>query len=768
MANPIKSYLRNLKNQKLIYIITIGGFAISLAVLVLIVTYILEEKSVDRHLPNINKMYRIRQADGTAQIPQRIYQTILKTAPEIEELCLINTNGTLYGYHGEKKSAKVISTNKAFLNVFSIDVIRGERKGLLESKTDVLVTESFAKKVFADKNPIGEVLEFGNKEKKEVKAVIADPPQTSSLKYDAIFNLNQQLFGSTRGYNEESYKMFDAIFVLNPKAIPAKTEMKIADILIPYEGYKETHLKIQPFKEVYFDVNGNNDQFNHANLGMIRLLSWIAIVILLLAILNYINLTTAFNNERHKEICIRKTSGARNSSIFWHFLQESYFSCFVALLLGIGIATLISPLFEELFNREINVFDAIKTPQILLAISFIFVFVGGLTGIIPALAVTKFNPIDLLQRNVRLKNSNIRGVYNTVQLTVTLCLIIGLMVIIKQIRYVKTKDVGFNKEYLLEVGLQGKTNHKADVIKEKLLKHPNIVHVSGTHGMPFAIYSSGSGSWKNDSIEYRIEDIAHLNTDTSFLSTFGLKVILGRNFRQTDKDVCIINEKTYKYLQLNNIEGKTIWGSKVIGVVQDFHFKKMYTELGFIQLRYNPEEISHLNIRISGNDIPGTLGIISHTLKEFEPGIDFDPVFYDDWINKMYQREEKQAKAIKIYSLMALILSCLGLLGLSKFSAVKRTKEIGIRKVNGARISEILTMLNKDFVKWVAIAFVIATPIAWYAMNKWLENFAYKTELSWWIFALAGLLALGIALLTVSWQSWRAATRNPVEALRYE
>ncbi|MDA3881319.1 MAG: ABC transporter permease, partial [Prolixibacteraceae bacterium] len=735
---PVKTFYRNFMKQKLIYSITIVGFAISLAVLILIVSYILEEKSVDKHLPHIANMYRIKQSNGDASIPQRIYQPILDAAPEIDKLCLINSNGVLYEYDNEKKYAKAVTTNKEFIDVFSIVIIQGERKGLLESKTDVLITESFAKKVFGNKNPLGEVLVFGDKEKKVVQAIIADPIATSSLKYDVIINLKQELFYSSRGYNSETYTMFDAIFVLNPLLPPSNTQKKIAELLKPYEGYKETLLAVQPFSEVYFDLKSDNDQFSHANLGMIKLLSWIAIIILILAMLNYINLTTALNNERHKEICIRKTSGAGRGTIFWIFLQESYLSCFISLLLGIGLAILISPFFKELFNKEMNIIDALRTPQTLLSIIFIFIFVGSITGIIPAIVVSKFTPIDLLQQKVRLRNSNIRGIYNTIQLAVTLCLIIGLFVIVKQIKYVKTKDVGFNKELLVSVRLQAKTSEKAAIIKENLLKNPSILNVSGTHGRPFGIYSTSSGSWQNDSIEYNIEKLALMNTDTSFLSTFGLKLIRGRNFRPTDNDGCIINEKTYNYLQLNDLDGKSIMGSELIGVVKDFHFKKMYSELGFISLRYNPEQISHLNIRLSGNNIPESLAQIKSIFKEFEPGINFEPEFYDNWINNMYQKEEKQAKAVKIYALIALLLSCMGLLGLSKFIAIKRTKEIGIRKVNGARIAEIMALLNKDFIKWVAIAFVIATPIAWYAMHKWLENFAYKTELSWWIFALAG------------------------------
>ncbi len=768
MNNTLKSYYRNFRKQKLIYGITIGGFAMSLAVLILIVSYIIEEKSVDRHFPDIQNMYRIKQADGNAQIPQRIYKIVLDRAPEIEKMCLINKNQVLYEYNGEKKRAQAVCTNKEFFEVFSINVILGKTENLLESKTDVVITESFARLVFGNRNPIGELLNFEDREQKEVVAVIADPLKTSSLKYDILFNPEQQLFHSKRGYNDESYIMFDAIFVLNSTIYPLETQAKITDILKPFEGYEETLLQIQPFKEVYFELKTGHDVFSHANLNMIKLLALIALIILVLAIFNYINLTTALNSERYKEICIRKTTGARRKTIFFQFLTESYLSCFVALLIGIVLATFISPLFKDLLDREINVSEALQNPQIVLAISLIFVFVGGITGIIPALAASKYNAIDLLQRKVLLKNPHVRGVFNTLQLTVTLALIISLITITKQINYVKTKDIGFDKEYLLEVGLEGKAHGKAAVIKENLLQHTDIVDVSATHGRPFGIYSSGSGPWKNDSVEYTINNLAQLNTDTSFLSTFGVKLKAGRNFRLTDNNVCIINNKTAKYLQINELDGKTIWGSEVVGVVEDFHFDNMYNELGFVQLKYNPEEVSHLNIRISGNDIPATLKVIKETLKEIEPALNVKPRFYDDWINTMYHKEERQAKAIVIYAFIALLLSCLGLLGLARFSAIRRTKEIGIRKVNGAKVREILAMLNSGFIKWVLIAFVISCPVSYYAMHKWLESFAYKTNINAWIFISAGILVMGVALLVVSWQSWRAATRNPVEALRYE
>ncbi|HKJ78970.1 MAG TPA: ABC transporter permease, partial [Prolixibacteraceae bacterium] len=547
----LKIYIRNFKRQKLIYGITIGGFAISLAVLVAISSYILEEKSVDTHLPNIDRMYRIKQADQNSSIPKRIYQKILDNTPEIENLTLLRKNGTLYEYDTKKEYLSYITTDEKFLDIFSIQIIQGEREGLLQAKTDVLITEEFAKRVFGDENPIGEIIEFGNEENKRVKAIIANPLKSSSLKYDVIFNLDQKINQSYRGYNQERYYMYDAVFTLRAGANPADVEKKITDILQIYEGYEKTTLKIQPFKDVYFDTSGDNDSYSHANLGMIKLLSWIAFVILTLAVLNYINLTTAFNNERHREICIRKTSGARNITIFQQFIGESFLSFGIALILAAGLAILFSPLFNELFGRTVNISEALKTSEMLMVLILIFLFVGTISGLVPAFIVSKFNPIDLLQRKIKLRNSGIRGTYNTIQIAVSLSLIISLIVITKQIKYVKTKDVGFDKELLLEVGLQGRTNQKANSIKEELLNYPQILNVSGTHGRPFGTYASSSGSWKHDSVEYKIDGLINMNTDTSFLSTFGLKLIRGRNFRPTDKNVCIINQKTYEHLRLD-------------------------------------------------------------------------------------------------------------------------------------------------------------------------------------------------------------------------
>lgn len=765
--NTLKSYYRNLKRQKLVSFITIGGLSLSFAVLILMISYVMQEYSYDKHYPELKRMYRIKQNDNDASLPKRMCPVILDAVPDIDKLCFFNANGTYYTYDGESDYVRVNCTNQDFFDVFSVKAVKGNCDGLLLSVGNVAVTESFAQKVFGDKDPIGQSILFGGSESKIVQAVIKDPLPTSSLQYEVVFNQDQQIFQSTFGYNNERYYMYDAVFTLENNSQISSVESKIADLLKTYPAYEETTITVQPFSEVYFDVECD-DRFDHANINLIKLLTGIALLILILAVFNFINLNTANNIVRFKEVCIRKTTGAANASIFLQFISESFLSCFLAIAISLLWLNLLTPLFADLFGKDIQVLQTIGQPINLIAILLGFLLVSSLTALLPSIMVARYNPVDLLQRKSGIKTKSYQGAFNVTQLSVTIVLIIGLIVINKQLHFVKTKDLGFNKEYLLEVRLQGGTGKHKDAIVNELLSNPKILKVSGTQGRPLNPYSVGSGSWDINGEEFRIERITDIPTDTSFLSTFDLKLLMGRNFRLTDKDVCIINEKTYKFLQFNDIEGKTIWGNKIVGVVEDFHFEDMHKELGFLQLEYNPNRVSHLNIRLMGNDIRNTIDYIKNTLNEFEPGMEFEPTFYDERIEKMYQKEENQAKAIQGYTIMALFLSCLGLLGMVEFTTKKRVKEVGIRKVNGARIVEVILLLNNDFVKWILIATVIATPIGYYIMQKWLESFAYKTPMSIWIFLSAGLIALIIALITVSIQSWQAATRNPVEALRYE
>ena len=770
MKTALRSFIRNYKKRKLIYTITIGGFSMGMAIIILIGSFIYEEKNVNYSHTNINQIYRVVLSDNTVDFPERILPEIITKAPEIEKICLYDINGALYQSGNSKDNARFITTDEDFFDIFSIQFLKGIEEGALKVKQNIVLTKSFANKLFGDNNSIGEIIKFQNGEIKTVVAVIQDPPKNSSLRYDAVINREQEIFNSTKGYNEHRYKMYESFIKLNPQTNPGSIEKKICDLLLPFKnkGFDDITLGLQPLKDVYFNTKIKHDNHRHANVQMINLLSVVAFIILFLAGLNYVNLSTASNKERQKEIGIRKTSGAKNTSIFGQFIIESYLASGIAILIGVALTLLFAPAFRFVLEKEFNVLEVLKSTKVIIAIILFYVLIGGITGLIPAILASLYNPQRLVQQSNVKEKVGLRGTFITLQFVVSIVLIICLVVISKQVNYVKSKNLGFDKEHLISLKLQGNCQNKSQVIIQNLRKIPSVKNATATHGVPFAIYSQGSGSWGDKGNEYSIDNICHVNGDTSFLSTYNIPLLMGRNFRPTDKNVCFINEKTLKHFGWKSIEGKTIWDSKIIGVVKDFHFKKMHQPIGFFQLKYNPKSVNHITVRIDGKNIPETMISIESAFKQIEPELELTYHFYDEWVNSMYKKEERQAAAVRIFAIIAIVLSLIGLFGMVETVIVKRIKEIGVRKVNGAKVREILILLNGDFLLWIIVAFLIACPVAYYFMDKWLQSFAYQTEMSLWVFIGAGVVTALIAIITISWQSINAAKRNPVESLRYE
>ena len=432
------------------------------------------------------------------------------------------------------------------------------------------------------------------------------------------------------------------------------------------------------------------------------------------------------------------------------------------------MAIFLAPLFSSIINKNLDFNTLISQPRVIFSGVLLFFLTGIIAGIYPATVLSRTTPLKNLSKT---KHSidNRKGLVLAFQFVITSALIMSLLVIHKQLEFVKHKDLGFDQEKILKLHITGMPPQNRESFKNELSGFHGISAISSSTGSPMDLTGSTGGSFDVNGEQKQINS-KQFSIDQDFIPMFNIMIVRGRNFIDSDNDhfTCLINEYLFNSLGWNNISDKKLFGDKVVGVVKDFNYENLYTDIGNLIMKKEPGKYAnHLNIKISG-DIGSTMDFIKNTYKKFSPEIPISYQFYDDWIQRMYEREENQAKAINLFTVIAIIISCLGLIGLIEDATTKRIKEIGIRKVNGAKISEILTMLNKDFVKWVVIAFVIATPIAWYVMNKWLENFAYKTTLSWWIFALSGIMALGIALITVSWQSWKAATRNPVKALRYE
>jgi putative ABC transport system permease protein len=767
----VKHIVRNVLKNKATSLITIAGFSISISMALVLIAFLINEFSSDSEYPRINNIYRVFGNGKNASVREDFRESFIANYPDIEDACRYNSYTTNITYEDVPFSGQMIVTDNSFFNIFSSQFILGELNTSLANLNDVVLTESFAKKIFGSENPLGKALVAEYREPLVVTAVIKDFSSKSSIRGDFLTNSKQKIIyeGSSDGLGNNVY-YFRLFLLLKNKENSSGLEEQLTKNFCSIEykvGYKINSINLVPFKESYFMQGIERSQTLHANLKLIRVLSVISFIIILLAVFNYINLTTATHSDRLKEIGIKKTIGAGRIQIFTQFMAEAFLVCIVSFLLAIQFAALWVPFFEEFLDSKIemsSLFQSFRSGWIVLGV-FVMSFISG---IYPALSISRRNPIDILSKNYAEKNSSfgLRAVLNIIQYTVSVSLIITLIILSKQIDFVRSKDFGFDTNRLLRIEVHWQLFNKAQTIRDRLLTDPSISDVCFTHGTPGSIYLTSS--WN----ELGGKDIVvnELNADTSFLKVFQIPILMGRELRPSDLNkVCYINETAFKLTGWKTFIGEKYHGKEIIGIVKDFHFANMYNQIGPLVIPISSEiGISHLTIRVFPGNLQQLINTLKATWKEVCPGHELKYQFYDEWINSMYKGEERLVSSIRLSAILAILISCLGILGLAEYTIKKRTKEIGLRKVNGATISNIIILLNTNFFKWVLIGFIIACPVTYFIMHRWLENFAYKTELSWWIFALAGIIALGIALLTVSWQSWRAATRNPVEALRYE
>ena len=740
-----------------------------MAVILILILFVVSEKKVNTGFNSSTDIYRIKRGEKDALIPETLLADVKGKVPGVDKMCLYFIREELYKFKEERAEARFIATNNDFLDIFSLEFIYQSSNPTLSADNNIILTRHFSEKLYGDKNPVGEGLEIKD-ELYNIVGVVNDPPKNSSFKFDVLTNLEKPVKPLVAFYNvqniDERFKMYKSFVLLNPKANSDEINNQLSGMLSHWQLFKDDKLSIQPLKEVYFDAESRDD-LDHANVDMIYLLSCIALIILFMTAFNYANLTISRGFERVSEIGIKKASGASKKYIFSQFITESLIVSFFAMILAVSLSSALSPLFSKIIGKEIGFHTVLLQPETFLVGILSLLVIGLLSGIYPALIISRVSTIQALTQKKLVKRKSYQAGIIAIQFLITIVLITSLLVVNKQLNYVKNKDLVFDQNFLIRLKLNGNSQGKWEVLKNKLLSNPSIISVAGSEGTAFDVRSNLNENFEDQNGTQEVTNLKRLYIDKDYLNTMGMELISGRNVRNSDTNVSIINERLYNHLNWESIEGKKNRGRSIIGVVKDFHYEKLYNEIGFLDLCDLSGNPTDLSIKFRG-DISSNLIFIKETFNEIDPGTPLDYEFYDSWIQSVYEKEEKQAYAIKLFSVLAIIIACLGLIGLAEHSINKKIKEIGIRKVNGAKVSEILAMLNSDFVKWVTIAFAVATPIAYYAMHKWLENFAYKTTLSWWIFALAGLLALGIALLTVSWQSWRAATRNPVEALRYE
>jgi putative ABC transport system permease protein len=778
----LKTAIRNLWNNKKFSIINITGFAFGISICLAIVLFLVNEYSCDRYHEHTDQIVRVIDVKNkSSSIDYRVKDILLNNYPEIENGCLVQCAFRPIEVKASDQGLyldNIMSVDNSFFEVFTIPFLTGNSSVPFTNINSAVITESTAKTLFGTENPVGKEILFRNNIPLTVTAVIKDFPENSSFSASILVNAENEEFkfekwiGDSRDLSTYRWP-FRIYLQLNKKVNRELFLEKInsnTELLVPYVS----DAGFLALKDIYLFDPTTGSGNKRGNPGLLKLLGAIAFIILSLAIINYINLTVAQQNKRNKDTGVKKTIGANRSIIFFHFLSESVLVSLVAFALGIFLVWILLPVYNAIFSTTIDINYLFHLPNLSILICTILL-IGILSGSGPAIALSGINPVKVLSGSVIIqgKKNFLRNFLTVFQFTISIILIFCVIIVQKQIKYVKHKNPGFNEEQLVRLDIPAIQENEAPkffALIEELRKSPYISNLSTSYGVPGSIPLSMGSNMENTD---KNMSVPSLLVDTAFLETFAIQVIKGRNLEPGDFDkVCMINEAAWRHFEFENLENKrfnNFGGYDIVGVVNDFHFRSLHDEIGPVCIIFTGKgRPTTINVRFASNGTTPGMDYIRETWKNILPGFPLKYQFYDEWFDSMYRSEERFAKTIGLFAVLAIVISCIGILGLAIFSSERRTKEIGIRKVNGATVTEVVTMLNKNFVKWVAIAFIVAVPASWYAMDKWLESFAYKTSLSWWIFALAGLLALGIALLTVSWQSWRAATRNPVEALRYE
>ncbi len=768
-----KLVIRNLLKNKVYSFLIIGGFSIGFAAFILIGLYYHSEKSVNKDFFHYNQIYRLHdEANESYHVDYELYSALAKDFPEIRQACPMGyLNGMEFTVKDEESNSntrisELISTNNTFFPVFEPEVTQLLGELPFEGNQSVIITESVARRLFGNVNALGKKVNIHQLFSATVTAVMKDLPKNSSFKAEILLNSDNEDFRIFQSCNNGVCKYLTNYYLLVRDDANIEDLTENLNATIPGKG----KFTLQNLAEIYLSQLTAEDNHYRGNSKMLTIFLLIALLILLLSSINYFNYTLSIQYSKFKVTGINKAIGAGNRHLLSGVITEVTLGILLSVAISLLLVFLFLPYSEILFGKELNFQQPgiIKLIPVFLAIISAVILTNSLA---PAYLLSRFNVSEFLSGLRKKSGRNIgKQVLLTFQITASIALIAVVLIIFKQLGFVKHHDLGFDKELLVRIDLPF-NNPNLATLKKETEKFPFIKSSTLSFGTPGMINNTmGSNTGENS---FRL-DCIYMEDD--FLQTMGIELLKGRHLMKSDLGkACFINEEAYKQFGWDNLENRRFnngreGGYEVAGVIRDFHVKSLHQKVSPAALLYDSKKGQYniLSVRLA----PGPTGQYMEQLRDVWAKVIPDETmnysFYDDQFQLMYEKEDRLAKSITFFSIVAIVLTCMGILGQIYLVSLSRVKEIGIRKVNGARTIEILTMLNRNFLIWVIIAFLLATPISWYVMNLWLAGFAYKTTLDWWIFALAGVLALVIIILTLSWQSWKAATRNPVEALRYE
>jgi len=788
IKNYFKTAWRNLLNNKFYSAINITGLTVGLTVGLLILLWVNDELGFDKFNSKAPDIYKVNAQIGTGsskqvwgQVQGPIATFGLKEIPQIVNAVRItaNYNYSFFKYQGKMLSidGQMISTDPSLFKVFDFKLINGNQDNPYPTDNSIIITESTAKRFFGNENPIGKVLLADNKDNYVVNGLIADFPGNSSIQADVLFPMDVV----KKQYHQTDYwKSLDAdwgdyflttYLQVRRGASTKAIEDKLTAIHVKnQDGVKlsDGHYLLQPLTQTHLYAPDGSS----AAMQTVRVFAIVAMLILVIAAINYINLSTARAMLRSKEVSIRKIIGAARLQLFSQFVVETILFFTISLILAFVLITVLMPFYNDLSAKEMHFNLLSGTVWQIVGLTILVTLAAS--SIYPALLLSSFKPINALKGKlpIGVGNAVFRKVLVVCQFVFSIGLIIGTLIINRQLNYIHNKELGYDKSYVFSVPMRAMQDHY-EAVKGELMNQAGITGVTtGSSSILDIGSTTGDTDWDGKGKDRQFM-IHPMYIDQDFIGLFKLKMDAGVNFTGAKADSVhfILNETAVRDAGIKNPIGKRFKlhdvNGTIIGVLKDFHFASLKQKIEPFIFGYRPSTWQLL-VKTTGKDAPRAVKTVQNIWKRYNPNYPFNYTFLDESYDAMYKSDERTGTLFNVFAGVAILISCLGLFGLATYTAQVKVKEIGIRKVLGASVANITTMLSRDFLTLILLAIVIATPVAWYSMNKWLQEFVYRATIEWWIFALSGMAAVVIALATISFQSVKAALANPVKSLRSE
>jgi len=806
LKNYLKTAYRNLVKNKFYTAINIVGLAVGIATCLLILLYVSDELSFDRYNTQAQRIYRVNNeikfGDNHVDLavaPSLMGTTMVKEIPEVEQYTRIQWHGSLLIKKGNEnlREDHVAYGDSTLFEVFTLPMISGDPKTALREPHSLVISEKIAKKYFNSIDPVGKEMIINDSLNYKITGVIRNIPSQSHFNFDIFVATSENPYSRDDNWLSENWNTY---ILVKKNANFNKLNTEINAMMDRYVGpelqgvvnmsldqFKKSggyvRASLSPLTSIHLHSNKTGELGGNGNIQFVYIFSAIALFILLIACVNFMNLSTARSFNRAKEVGVRKVLGSLRKNLILQFLAESVLISFIALIFAVVIAYLLLPYFNQLSGKTIKV-DTIFQPGMIFSLVILMLIVGFLAGSYPAFFLSSFQPIAVLKGKLvaGFKRSWLRNALVVVQFVITIVLIIGTMVVFNQLNYIRATDVGYNRNQVLVINGTSVLGDQAVTFKNELMGITGVQNATITGFLPTDYERSSDAFFTSTALDPKSAISMQIwSVDENYIPTLGMKMLDGRNFSPqfpTDSSGIIINEAAAKFLNtketlnrklytITDFKSKKTNEFHVIGVVKDFNFYSLHYLVTPLALSFGKNN-DNISVRVDASNTPSVISAIKTKWKTLASGQPFDYGFMDEQFNSIYNAEQQVGRISITFSVLAILIACLGLFGLVTYAAEQRTKEIGIRKVLGANVPVIVGMIMRDFLKLVIIASVFAFPIAWWGMNKWLQNFAYRVDMGWWIFLIAALIAVAVTLITISYQAIKAAIANPVTSLRSE